>query len=46
VFQDARGQGGGAVEAAVRLARKEPCTNAVFIPFQLVTRDNVRAFLE
>lgn len=45
VFQDAKGQGGGAVEAAVRLARNEPCAKEVFIPFQLVTRTNVAQFL-
>jgi len=46
VFQDAKGQGGGAVEAAVRLARQETCAKEVFIPFQLVTRTNVGQFLD
>ncbi len=46
VFQDAKGQGGGAVEAAVRLARQETCAREVFIPFQLVTRTNVGQFLD
>jgi inositol transport system substrate-binding protein len=41
VFQDARGQGAGAVEAAVKLVRKQPCQPEVFLPFQLVTRENV-----
>lgn len=41
VFQDAAGQGGTAVETAVKLARGEPLERQVFIPFQLVTRDNV-----
>jgi len=45
VFQDARGQGAGAVEAAVRLARKESVAKEVLIPFQLVTRANVDRFL-
>jgi len=45
VFQDARGQGATAVETAVHLARKEPCARTVHIPFQLVTRENVRQFL-
>jgi inositol transport system substrate-binding protein len=45
VFQDARGQGGRAVETALRLVRREPCESAVFIPFRLVTRDNVASFL-
>ncbi len=46
VFQDARGQGAGAVEAALKLIRKEPVEKAVFIPFQLVTRENVDRFLK
>lgn len=45
VFQDARGQGSRAVEAAVRLARKQPCEPEVLLPFELVTRDNVARFL-
>ncbi|HUS93520.1 MAG TPA: sugar ABC transporter substrate-binding protein [Phycisphaerae bacterium] len=45
VFQDARGQGGGAVETAVRILRKQPHEKVVFIPFQLVTRENVGKFL-
>ena len=45
VFQDARGQGGGAVEAAVKLIRKQPCEKETFIPFQLVTKENVEQFL-
>jgi inositol transport system substrate-binding protein len=40
VFQDARGQGGTAVEVAVKIAKKEPFERETFIPFQLVTRDN------
>jgi len=46
VFQDARGQGAGAVETAVKIARKQPCEKEVFIPFQLVTRENVGRFLQ
>jgi len=46
VFQDARGQGGGAVEAAVKLIRKQPCDKETFIPFQLVTKENVDKFLK
>ena len=40
VFQDARGQGGTAVEVAVKIAKKEPFDKETFIPFQLVTREN------
>ena len=46
VFQDARGQGSTAVETAVKLARNEPVEKQVFIPFQLVTRENVGRFLQ
>jgi len=46
VFQDAVGQGGTAVETAVRIVRREPYEKATYIPFQLVTRDNVARFLK
>jgi inositol transport system substrate-binding protein len=39
-FQDARGQGGTAVETAVRIVKGEPFEREVFIPFRLVTRAN------
>lgn len=44
VFQDAKGQGGTAVEVAVNIVRGEPYQKDVFIPFQLVTADNIDAF--
>ena len=40
VFQDAQGQGGTAVELAVKIVRKQPYEKETFIPFQLVTREN------
>jgi len=40
VFQDARGQGGTAVELAVRIARQEPYAKETYIPFKLITKDN------
>ena len=46
VFQDAKGQGGTAVDTALKILRKEPYTNQVFIPFRLVTKENVREFLK
>jgi inositol transport system substrate-binding protein len=46
VFQDAQGQGAGAVEAAVRLIRKEQCEKQIFLPFQLVTKENVGRYLK
>ncbi len=46
VFQDARGQGNAAVETAIKILRKEPYEKQLFIPFQLVTKDNVAQFLK
>jgi len=45
VFQDANGQGAGSVDAAVALARGEEVDQKVYIPFKLVTPDNVADFL-
>ena len=44
VFQDARGQGRGAVDAAVKLSRGEPIESFVWIPFELVTKENYKSF--
>jgi inositol transport system substrate-binding protein len=44
VFQDAAGQGRAAVDLAVKLARKEPYEKETFIPFELITRENVIRF--
>lgn len=46
VFQDAKGQGGTAVETAVKLLRNEPFEKSVHIPFRLVTRENVTNYLK
>ncbi|MBX3252859.1 MAG: sugar ABC transporter substrate-binding protein [Chitinophagaceae bacterium] len=47
VFQDAKGQGAGAVDMAIQLAQKQPVEKKeVFIPFQLVTKENVDEFLK
>lgn len=45
VFQDARAQAGAAVETAVKLIRKQPVEKQVYIPFQLVTRENVEQYM-
>lgn len=45
VYQDASGQGSKAVETAVKAARKEPFERETYIPFQLVTRENVDQFI-
>jgi inositol transport system substrate-binding protein len=44
VFQDAAGQGVGAVDAALALARGETVDQKVYVPFQLVTPDNMTEF--
>lgn len=46
VFQDARGQGGTAVATAVKIIQHEDFEKQVFIPFQLVTKDNIDQFLK
>jgi inositol transport system substrate-binding protein len=45
VFQDAKAQGASAVDAALKLVRGEPCEKEVFIPFQLVTKENIAQYL-
>ena len=45
VFQDAAGQGQGALDAALKLAKGEAVEQKVYIPFQLVTPANVDEFL-
>ena len=44
VFQDAAGQGQGALDAALALARGETVEQKVYIPFQLVTPANLADF--
>lgn len=45
VFQDAFGQGAGAVDAAIKLAKGEAVEAKVWIPFQLVTPANMDQFV-
>jgi ABC-type sugar transport system substrate-binding protein len=45
VFQDAFGQGAGAVDAAIKLAKGEKVDAKVWIPFQLVTPANMDQFV-
>jgi inositol transport system substrate-binding protein len=45
VFQDAAGQGKGALDAALKLAKGEKVEKKVYIPFQLVTPENVKTFV-
>ena len=46
VFQDAAGQGAGALDTAVALARGEEVDRTVFIPFVLVTPENMSKFTD
>ena len=45
VFQDAAGQGKGAVDTALKLAKGEKVDKKVYIPFQLVTPANIDQFM-
>lgn len=45
VFQDAHGQGAGSLNAAIALARGEDVDQKVYIPFKLVTPENIDEFL-
>jgi inositol transport system substrate-binding protein len=46
VFQDAAGQGAGALDAALKLSKGEAVDQKVYIPFQLVTPANIDKFLK
>lgn len=46
VFQDAFGQGSGSVDTAIALSKGEKVDSKVYIPFKLVTPDNVGDFLD
>ena len=45
VFQDAAGQGAGALDAAIKLSKGEAVEQKVYIPFKLVTPANIGDFL-
>ncbi len=45
VFQDLAGQGAGSIDTAIKLAAGEAVDKTVFIPFKLVTPENVSEFL-
>ncbi|WP_312242291.1 sugar ABC transporter substrate-binding protein [Pantoea sp.] len=44
VFQDAQGQGEGAVQTAVKLANGQEVQKVVDIPYQLITKENYQQF--
>jgi inositol transport system substrate-binding protein len=46
VFQDAAGQGAGALDAALKLSKGEKVERKVYVPFQLVTPANIDKFLK
>ena len=45
VFQDAAGQGRGGIETAVKAARGESVEKLVWIPYELVTKENYEQYL-
>ena len=45
VFQDAAGQGKGALDAALKLVKGDKIEKKVYIPFQLVTPENVKDYV-
>ncbi|UDL89401.1 sugar ABC transporter substrate-binding protein [Mesorhizobium sp. PAMC28654] len=45
VFQNAKAQGGGGVDAAIALAKGEKVDRVVYVPFELVTPANMDAYL-
>lgn len=44
IFQDAHGQGRKAVEVAIQAAKGEKGEHTNYIPFQLVTKENLAQF--
>jgi inositol transport system substrate-binding protein len=46
VFQDAKGQGSGAVEAAVKVAKGEKIDSKIYIPYVLVTKDDLPKYMK
>lgn len=45
IFQDAKGQGEGAVDAAIKLANGEKVEKIIDVPYQLITKDNMAEFV-
>ncbi|MDD1018899.1 sugar ABC transporter substrate-binding protein [Pseudomonas sp. TNT2022 ID1048] len=44
VFQDAKGQADGSIDTAVKMIKHEPVEPAVWVPYRLITPDNVDQF--
>lgn len=45
VFQDAKGQGTGAVQAAMKMVKKEKLPDMNMIPYELVVQDNIAKYI-
>jgi ABC-type sugar transport system substrate-binding protein len=45
VFQNAAAQGSGAVDAAIKLSQGETLGNVVWVPFELVTPENMDQYM-
>ncbi len=46
VFQDLAGQGAGSIDTAIKLSKGEKVDKTVFIPFKLVTPENISDFVK
>jgi inositol transport system substrate-binding protein len=46
IFQDAKGQGEGAVQTAIQLVKGEKVESSVMIPYQLITKANYQDFAD
>ncbi len=46
VFQNAKQQGAGAIETAIKIVKKQPFEKQFMIPFELVTQENVAKYLK
>lgn len=44
VFQDAKGQADGSIDTAVKMVKKQPVEPAVWVPYRLITPENVEQF--
>jgi inositol transport system substrate-binding protein len=46
VFQNAAAQGGGSLDAAIKLSKGEKVDKKVYVPFELVTPENIDKYLK
>ena len=46
VFQNAAGQGSGSLDTAIKLSKGEKVDKKVYIPFELVTPDNIKNYMK